>query len=397
METIIERTRILEIAEIFQKSETEFMQRYGNSLTNNEKKAYYAIMDCRTKMLGGHVDKCNNCGYERNSYNSCRNRHCPKCQYLKKEKWLCKENNNLLPVKYFHVVFTVPSELNPIILNNKKILYSLFFTTVSSTLKKVSKNKKYLNSIPGFLSILHTWGQTLSYHPHIHVLITGGGLTEDKKNWNDSRDNFFLPVRVLSKLFQRLFLFHLKKLYHRDHLTIPKSCYELSDPSHFQKFLNKLYSLKWVVYCKEPFENPEHLMNYLGRYTHRVAISNQRILEITDSTVTFRYKDYADNNKLKPMTLSHIEFIRRFLLHILPNQFVKIRHYGILANRTRKVSLQISKSLLAKANRVLPDTPEEKDWNHVLRSVIEKVLLCSLCRTGTFVSVSLIPKHSHPP
>jgi predicted Zn-ribbon and HTH transcriptional regulator len=338
METV-KRQEILEVAEVFRANEKEFFSRYGNSLTQNEVKAYYAIRDCRTSTLGGHLDKCNVCGYEKNSYNSCRNRHCPKCQFMRKEKWLFKENKNILPVKYFHVVFTVPSELNPLMLNNKRMFYSLLFKTISETIMKVSKNEKYLNCIPGFLFILHTWGQTLSFHPHIHTLITGGGLSEDKTKWIDSKENFFLPVRVLSKLFQRLFLHHLKKYYQGSFITIPKSCEELNDPSHFQRFLNHLYSQKWVVYTKQPFDNPDSVINYLGRYTHRVAISNQRILEITDNTVTFRYKDYADNNKLKTMTLSSMEFIRRFLMHILPTQFVKIRHYGIIANRTRKESL----------------------------------------------------------
>lgn len=228
---ILDRKTILEVAEVFRLNEKKFFSIYGKTLTRQEEKAYYAIRDCRTEKLGGHLDRCNVCGNEKNSYNSCRNRHCPKCQFLRKEKWLYKENKNVLPVKYFHVVFTIPSELNPLVLNNKKIFYSLLFKTVSDTLKKVSKNKKYLNCIPGFLCILHTWGQTLSFHPHIHVLITGGGLAADKSEWIDSRENFFLPIRVLSKLFQKLFLSHLKKYYHGSYLTIPKSCEELNDPS----------------------------------------------------------------------------------------------------------------------------------------------------------------------
>ena len=399
METLetLNRKEILEVAEVFRLNEKEYFARYGNSLTQTEIKAYYAIRDCRTETLGGHVDKCNVCGNEKNSYNSCRNRHCPKCQFLRKEKWLHKENNNILPVKYFHVVFTLPSEVNPLMLNNKKLLYSLLFKTVSRTLRKVSKNKKYLNCIPGFLCILHTWGQTLSFHPHIHVLIAGGGLTADKGKWIDSREKFFLPVRVLSKLFQRLFLHHLKKYYHGSFITIPKSCEELKDPSHFQRFINNLYSQKWVVYTKQPFDNPDSVVNYLGRYTHRVAISNQRILEITNSTVTFRYKDYADNNSLKHMTLTCAEFIRRFMLDILPHQFVKIRHYGFIANRTRKDSLKLCKSLLGKLNRSLnPKSPPE-EWKDILASMIKKILICNSCKVGSYVTVSTLPKQSHPP
>ncbi len=396
METV-ERWTILEIAEVFRANEKDFFSLYGNSLTQNEVKAYYAIRDCRTETLGGHIDKCNSCGFEKNSYNSCRNRHCPKCQYLRKEKWLYKENKNILPVKYFHVVFTVPNELNPLIINNKKIFYSLLFKTVSETLKKVSKNKKYLNCIPGFLCILHTWGQTLTYHPHIHVLITGGGMAADKSKWIDSRDKFFLPIRVLAKLFQSLFLFHLKKYYHGSHITIPKSCEELNDPSHFKRFLTNLYSKKWIVYTKQPFENPDSVIKYLGRYTHRIAISNQRILDITNNTVTFRYKDYADNDKLKAMTLSSVEFIRRFLMHILPLQFVKIRHYGIVANRTRRDSLKLCMSLLAKLNRSLNQKSQPQEWKEILASMIKKILLCSACKTGSFVSISLIPKPIRPP
>jgi predicted Zn-ribbon and HTH transcriptional regulator len=392
-----QRQTIPEIAEVFRANEKDFFSKYGNSLTHNEVKAYYAIRDCRTETLGGHIDKCNSCGFEKNSYNSCRNRHCPKCQYLKKEKWLYNENKNILPVKYFHVVFTLPSELNSLVLNNKKIFYSLLFKTVSDTLRMVSKNKKYLNCIPGFLCILHTWGQTLSFHPHIHVLITGGGISADKSKWIDSRDKFFLPIRVLAKLFQRLFLFHLKKYYHGSYLTIPKRCEELNDPSHFQRFLTKLYSKNWIVYTKQPFENPDSVIKYLGRYTHRIAISNQRILEITNNTVTFRYKDYADNDKLKTMTLAGVEFIRRFLMHILPLGFVKIRHYGIIANRSRKDSLELCKSLLKKLNRSLNQKSTPEEWKDILESMIKKILLCSVCKVGSFVSISLIPKHIRPP
>lgn len=370
-EEMLVRKRILEVAEVFRENEKEFFSIYGNSLTRNEVKAYYAIRNCRTETLGGHVDKCSHCGFEKNSYNSCRNRHCPKCQFLRKEKWLVKENKNVLPVKYFHVVFTLPSELNSLIFNNKKIFYSLLFKTVSDTLRKVSKNKKYLNCIPGFLSILHTWGQTLSYHPHIHVLITGGGISADKGKWIDSREKFFLPI--------------------------PKSCEELNDPSHFQRFLTNLYSKKWIVYTKQPFENPDSVIKYLGRYTHRIAISNQRILEITNDTVTFRYKDYADNDKLKTMSLSGVEFIRRFLMHILPLGFVKIRHYGIIANRSRKDSLELCKSLLKKLNRSLNQKSTPEEWKDILESMIKKILLCSLCKVGSFVSISLIPKQIRPP
>lgn len=384
-----------EVADIFRINEKEFFSLFGNSLTRPEVKAYYAIRNCRTEFLGGHLDKCNYCGLEKNSYNSCCNRHCPKCQFLRKEKWLFRENKNILPVKYFHVVFTLPSELNSLILNNKKLSYSLLFKTVSETLNKVSK--KYLNSIPGFLCILHTWGQNLSFHPHIHVLITGGGLSADKSKWIDSREKFFLPIRVLSKLFQRLFLFHLKKFYNTNHITIPKSCEELNDPSHFNRFLNSLYSKKWIVYTKQPFENPNSVIKYLGRYTHRIAISNQRILEITNNTVTFRYKDYADNGKLKSMTLSGVEFIRRFILHILPLGFVKIRHYGIIANRTRKDSLKLCKSLLRKLNRSLNQKSTPEEWKEILASMIKGILLCSACKVGSFVTISLIPKHIRPP
>lgn len=393
----MERETILEIAEVFRANEKEFFCLYGKILTRNETNAYYAIRDCRTEKLGGHLDKCNVCGNEKNSYNSCRNRHCPKCQYLRKEKWLFGENNNILPVKYFHIVFTLPNEINSLMLNNKKILYSLLFKAVSETLKKVSKNKKYLNCIPGFLSILHTWGQTLAFHPHIHVLIAGGGISEDKTKWKDSGEKFFLPVHVLSKLFQRIFLHHLKKYYNGSYLTIPKSCEELNDPPHFKRLLNKLYSQKWVVYTKQPFDNPASVIKYLGRYTHRVAISNQRILEITDNTVTFRYKDYADNDKLKSMTLTCVEFIRRFMMHILPHQFVKIRHYGFIANRSRKESLKLCKSLLKKLNRSLNLKSPPEEWKDILASMIKKILICSLCKEGSYVTIRILPKQSQPP
>ncbi len=305
-----------------------------------------AIEICRTSELGGHLDQCDHCAAIRISYNSCRNRHCPKCQCLEKERWLGARQKDLLPTSYFHIVFTLPEGLRPLALRNQKVLYNLLFKTVSETLTELAQDSKHLGAEIGFMAILHTWSQTLIDHPHLHCLVTGGGLSLDGKRWISSKKDFFIPVKVFSSLFRGKFLDGLKKRYEAGQLKFPGQIEELKEASAFKRFLPDLYHHPWVVYCRPPLKNPEKVMDYLGRYTHRVALSNDRLVKWEGKEVPFRWRDSADNNKIKLLTLGVFEFIRRFLLHVLPEQFVKIRYYGILSHRSRKGKLLQCKKLL---------------------------------------------------
>ena len=328
----------------------DILMEYGDDYLDNHKitlvqhKAISAIRKCRTSHLGGHVDICDSCGNTQISYNSCRNRHCPKCQTLAKERWIYNQKSNLLNVGYFHVVFTIPDTLNSIIYQNQRQLYTLLFKATSETLSELSSDKKYLGAKLGFTSILHTWGQNLMHHPHIHCIVPGGGLSSTGK-WINSRKKFFIPVKVLSRKFRGKFLYYLKQLYYENKLEFHGNQNYLSDESEFEKLLSATYSKEWIVYCKPPFKDAACVVEYLGRYTHRVAISNTRILSIDNGTVTFKWRDYKDKNKYKVMTISADEFIRRFLIHILPSVFMKIRHYGLLGNRNKTAKLNICKQL----------------------------------------------------
>lgn len=312
---------MIEIQDIINQHGTEFLA--SHRLSPVQRKAFWAIQNCRTSALGAHVDTCDECGFEKISYNSCRNRHCPKCQTVTREQWVEKQNQYLLNTGYFHVVFTLPEELHSVMLQNQELAYKLFFKAVSETLLELCADKKFLGAKPGITMVLHTWGQNLMFHPHIHCIVTGGGLTSDGK-WRASRKKFFLPVKVLSRKFRGKFLSFLKQT------ELPAS------PSLHQK--------EWVVYCKPPFKNASKVIEYLGRYTHRVAISNNRILALKDGKVTFSWRDYRDGKK-KAMTLTAAEFIRRFMLHILPPGFRKIRHYGILAARDKSGRISLCKKL----------------------------------------------------
>lgn len=336
-----------EVQDIFFKHGYDYCD--NHNLPYHLRKVINNIIHCRTAQLGGHIDECEECGHTRISYNSCRDRHCPKCQTLKKERWLQDRKDDLLPVSYFHIVFTIPQELNFLTLTNQKEMYSILFKAVSETLLELSRDKKYLGCEIGFTTILHTWGQNLMNHPHIHCVAPSGGLSLDGNRWINSRNKFFIPIKVLSRKFRGKFLYYLKKEYFNN----PKLKFvgEIEDLKHkyiFQSFIDKLYKKEWVVYCKPPFGSPEHVLEYLGRYTHRVAISNNRIVYFDDQFVVFKWRDYRNNNKEKFMTVTVEEFIRRFLLHVLPQKFVKIRHYGILSNRNRTTKLKKCKTILGK-------------------------------------------------
>jgi hypothetical protein len=349
-----------------------------------------AIEVCRTATLGGHRYTYS-CGHTDISYNSCRNRHCPKCQTLQKEKWIEARCEDLLPVQYFHVVFTIPSELNPLVIMNQRVMYNILFRSVSETLMALSNNPKHLGACIGFVGILHTWGQNLMDHPHIHCVVPGGGLSPDKARWVSCRKGFFIPVRVMSALFRGKFMDHLKTSFESGELIFPGGIRHLKDPKTFEVFRGQFYHKKWVVYCKPPFDGAEGVLQYLGRYTHRIAISNNRILKVQDGNVSFRWRDYADGDTQKTMTLKADEFIRRFLLHVLPPRYVRIRHFGLLANRSRKENIARCRELIGSCKTVTKEeaTPETwQDW--LLRICGIDINTCPVCKKGTMVMVELL-------
>lgn len=303
------------------------------------------IMKCKTPALGGNVSICQDCGHLEVHYNSCRNRHCPCCQGLVKEKWIDKRKSEVIDAPYFHVVFTVPEELNPLIYANKKLLYSLLYKVSADTLIELAQDKKYLNASIGFMSILHTWGQRLNFHPHIHCVVLGGGLTKDLK-FKTVKDNFLFPIYVVSKLFRGKFMNALKKLYKADKLVFSGTSLKFRCSNEFQRLVDLLYKKEWVPHIKETFKGAKNVIEYLGRYTHRIAISNSRIVSIRDTGITFSVKDYKKQGAKSYVTLAPVEFIRRFLMHILPKGFVKIRYYGIFSNRTKKVKLAICRNII---------------------------------------------------
>ena len=320
----------------------DIFNRYGNDLLIDNPvpphvhQAIRAIKNCRTATLGAHVDSCE-CGYTKISYNSCRNRHCPKCQALSKERWIMAREAELLPVPYFHVVFTLPAELNELVIHNRKSLFNLLFKASAETLKALGRDPKYLGAELGFSSILHTWGQNLMFHPHVHIIVPGGGLTATGQ-WKSTGKKFFIPVKVMARLFRGKFLQALNELR--------KELVGAEDDSVWRELINALYTKDWYVYCKRPFKTSNSVIQYLGRYTHRIAISNHRILDIDNGKVSFKWRDYKDRSKEKVMVLTAHEFIRRFLLHILPPKFTKIRHYGLLSSSVKAKKLETCRELL---------------------------------------------------
>ena len=348
-----------EVADIIRRAGDKFIERYRDSLTWAQLKVLRAIDRCRTAVLGGHRDQCVRCGHQAISYNSCRNRHCPKCQTNAREKWLCARRQELLPVCYFHLVFSVPHALVPLMWQNKKLLFGLLFETTAATLLEVAANPARLGAEIGFLAILHTWGQTLQRHPHIHCVVPGGGLSPDHSRWVRVPAHFFLPVRVLSRVFRGKFLAGLGQAFDRKQLAFHGELRHLANKKTFAAFLRSLFRDDWVVYAKPPFGGPEHVLEYLARYTHRVAISNHRLLSAEDGHVTFRWKDYAHGSNCRTMTLTHDEFLRRFLQHVLPKGLPRIRYFGWLANRRRRELLPLCRTLLAVTPRPVNENPAE--------------------------------------
>jgi hypothetical protein len=343
----------LEVADILREHGAAFLAKHGGRLTTTQRKALQDLSVCRTAALGGHVQRCADCGHERIAYNSCRNRHCPKCQALARARWLEREAELLLPLEYHHVVFTLPAEIAELALANPAELYGVLFETAAATLRDVAANPRRLGAQIGVLMVLHTWGQNLHHHPHVHCVCTGGGLScnecgavEPQPCWRPCRPGFFLPVRVLSRVFRGKYLERLRQLHGQGKLKLPTRLAALADASAFAAWLRPLHAKDWVVYAKRPFGGPAQVLRYLARYTHRVAISNARLLRLHEGKVTFRYKDYADGHCQKTMTLAADEFLRRFVQHVLPRGFVKIRHYGLLANRHRQEKLALCRRLL---------------------------------------------------
>lgn len=388
----------------------DIVRRHGNAYRENhalpmhQHRLLRAIENCRTAVLGGHASRCSQCGETRVWYNSCRNRHCPQCQSMARAQWLERRKGELLPVNYFHVVFTVPEQIAAIALQNKKTVYGILFRATAETLLTIARDPKHLGANIGYFAVLHTWGQNLLHHPHLHCVIPGGGISPGKQSdqqatrWVASRRSFFLPVRVLSALFRRVFLAMLRTAFKNGSLQFFSSLQPLNQPNAFYRYLDPLEKLDWVVYSKKPFGGPENAIEYLGRYTHRVAISNQRLLTDKDGKVSFLWKDYREKNKNKKnqkvMTLAAEEFLRRFLLHSLPRGFQRIRHYGLFANPVRQQSLALCAKLL-NAPEPLPanlfhDKPAPVSFEQRYEKLTGHLLnQCPVCKTPTMVVVEL--------
>ena len=346
----------LEVADVFRRHGDAYRHAHDRHLGRLERRVMSAIALCRTAALGGHTEACAECGLVRCAYNSCRNRHCPKCQGAARAEWLAARQAELLPVPYFHVVFTVPAAAAEIAFQNKETVYAILFRAAAEALRTIAADPKHLGAEIGLVAVLHSWGQTLQHHPHIHCLVPGGGPSLDGTRWVACRPGFFLPVRVLSRLFRRLFLAELDAAFAASRLGFFGDLAALAEPAAFARRLKELHRVEWVVYAKPPFGGPEQVLAYLGRYTHRVAIANARLVGITDEHVAFRWRDYRHHSRAKVMTLAADEFIRRFLLHTLPDGFHRIRHYGFLANGHRAAKLALCRSLLDTAT--VTSTPD---------------------------------------
>jgi hypothetical protein len=351
----------LEVADLVRAAGKAFIARSRPWITWKHVKVLLAIVRCRTAVLGGHLDECTRCGHRAISYNSCRNRHCPKCQAGARERWLEKRRQELLPTPYVHVVFTLPRPLAPLALQNKKVVYDLLFRTSAQTLLEVARDQKHLGAEIGFFSVLHTWSQRLELHPHVHCVVPAGGLSADRKRWIKPRYAFFLPVKVRSRVFRGKFVAALKRAFQDGQLSFHGDLRLLVQPKTFAAWLRTLFRKDWVVYSKPPFGGPDYVLRYLGRYTHRVAISNHRLVSFADHQVSFRWRDSAHKNEQRRMTLSLDEFLRRFLLHLLPDAFVRIRNFGFLANRRRATFLPLCFQLLGRTKHTEQDTPGAQD------------------------------------
>jgi hypothetical protein len=384
---------------VIRRYQGDFFRERGARVTMAERRVLNAVAACRTAALGGHLEVCDRCGHDQPVYNSCRNRHCPKCQAAARVEWLEAQRKDLLPVEYFHVVFTLPESLAPLVFQNKWLLYDLLFRAASETLLEVAATPRYLGAKIGFLAVLHTWGQNLMHHPHLHCVVPGGGLSPDHSRWILCRPGFFLPVRVLSRLFRGKFLAYLRAAYRAGELNFRGELQALGTASGFEQLIAKAFQTDWVVHAKPPFGGPEQVLKYLARYTHRVAISNDRLLDISNGQVTFRWKDYAGGSRIRTMTVSAVEFLRRFLLHVLPRGFVRIRHYGLLANRCRVEMLALSHRLLDPSQcGTVPGLRDDRPAESAKTALsADSIRRCAHCQAGHMQITESWPRPSRIP
>jgi hypothetical protein len=388
----------LEVADIFRRCGRAYRDKHGASMSPAQRRVMTAIEVCRTAALGGHLERCDQCGHERNAYNSCGDRHCPKCQSLARAQWIEDRQTELLDAPYFHVVFTVPEEIAAIAYQNKEVVYGILFRATAESLKTIAADPKHLGAEIGFFAVLHTWGQNLQLHPHLHCVVPGGGLSPDGQRWIPSKPGFFLPVRVLSRLFRRLFLESLEKAFDAGKLQFFSALAPLRERPAFVQHLAEAKTTEWVVYAKRPFAGPEQVLDYVGRYTHRVAISNNRLLDMENGQIRFQWKDYRHGDQVKTMTLSADEFIRRFLLHVLPEGFQRIRYYGFLANRYRQNKLDQCRLLLGmELTGKIPASLPEKDYLDRYEDLTGCSLRkCPQCPQGHMIRVSILPPTKTP-
>ena len=390
----------LHVAEVFRRYGTTFREQLAGELSTAQRRVMHAIEQCRTAALGGHVEQCDRCGHTRVWYNSCRNRHCPQCQSLARAAWITARTAELLPTEYFHVVFTVASAIAAIAYQNKAVVYGILFRAAAETVRTIAGDPTHLGAEVGFFAVLHTWGQTLSHHPHLHCVVAGGGVSDDGTRWIACRPGFFLPVRVLSRLFRRLYLRDLQEAFDTHQLRFSGALQSLADPQAFADHLQPTRHCEWVVYAKRPFAGPQQVLEYVARYTHRVAISDNRLLAMDDGHVSFRYTDYRNGHQQKTMTLTAEEFIRRFLLHVLPPCFHRIRYYGFLANRTRQQKVARCRQLL---NAVPPPEPVSNatapaDYRDRYEALTGRSLrACPRCQDGQMLVIEHLAGLYHHP
>ena len=385
----------LEVADIFRRYGQAYREKHGASMSTAQRRVMTAIEVCRTAALGGQIEQCDQCGHQRICYRSCRNRHCPKCQCLARAEWIQRRQTELLDCEYFHVVFTVPEEIAAIAYQNKEVVYSILFRAMAETLRTIAADPKHLGAEIGFFAVLHTWGANLLHHPHLHCVVPGGGLSPDGTRWISCKPGFFLPVRVLSRLFRRLFLEYFQGAFDAGKLQFFTALEKLRDRCEFARYLAPLRKAEWVVYAKAPFAGPQQVLDYVGRYTHRVAISNHRLLDIEAGQVRFQWKDYRDKGQQKAMTLSAEEFIRRFLLHALPDGFQRIRYYGLLGNRYRQQKLARCRQLLSMAPPVEAQAPADYRVRHEILTG-SSLRECPVCHRGRMVMVEMLAPHRPP-
>src|SRR5216683_5188193 len=383
------RAPALELGDIFRLHGPAYLTTFGDSLPHEQKQALRAIAVCHTAALGGHVEECDRCGYRKISYCSCRNRHCPKCHGQAGARWLEQRAEELLPVEYFQVVFTVPQMVAPLALRNQRVVYGILFRAAAETLLQIAADPRHLGARIGFWAVLHTWGQKLHHHPHLHCVVPGGGIASDQRHWISCRRQFLFPVKVLSRLFRAKFVAYLKTAFRRGELGFHGELKSLGEKRNFVELLKRLAGTEWVVYAKPPFGGPRQVLKYLARYTNRVAISNQRLISLENGRVTFSWKNYARASEPATMTLQATEFIRRFLLHVLPGGFVKVRHFGFLANRCRRDSVGLCRKLLAASST----QPEGFDPCHDSLSMEQDagpLDRCPRCKVGSMRPLEIL-------